>query len=118
MPHRRGLPFRVVRLAPRPGNALVQAIVTDGSEGVRQQVAARLGGGQPNALIERRMDKTRELLAAAAPDELAKVQEAQAGRCESRIADLFADHPDAAAEGSRACRGNGGSDAHLSHLGS
>ena len=38
--------------------ALVQAMVTDGWEGVRHKVARLFGRGQPDVAIERRLDET------------------------------------------------------------
>ncbi len=78
--------------------ALVQAMVTDGWEGVRHKVARLFGRGQPDVVIERRLDTTRDQLAAATAGDLETVQAALAGQWETRFADLLADHPDAEAE--------------------
>ena len=78
--------------------ALVQAMVTDGWEGVRHKVARVFGRGQPDVAIERRLDVTRDQLTAATPDDLETVQAALATQWETRFADLLADHPDAEAE--------------------
>lgn len=88
----------VVALAATAAAALVQAMVTDGWEGVRHKVARLFGRGQPDAAIKRRLDVTRDQLTAATPDDLDKVQAALATQWETRFADLLADHPDAAAE--------------------
>jgi hypothetical protein len=73
--------------------ALVQAMVTDGWEGVRHKVARLFGRGQPDVVIERRLDTTRDQLAAATAGDLETVQAALAGQWETRFADLLADHP-------------------------
>jgi hypothetical protein len=88
----------VVALAAMAAVALVQAMVTDGWEGVRHKVAQLFGRGQPDVAIERRLDATRDQLAAATPGELEKVQATLAAQWETRFADLLADHPDAEAE--------------------
>ena len=88
----------VVALAATAAAALVQAMVTDGWEGVRHKVARLFGRGQPDAAIERRLDVTRDRLTAATPDDLETVQAALATQWETRFADLLADHPDAEAE--------------------
>ena len=88
----------VMALAAMAAAALVQAIVTDGWEGVRHKVARLFGRGQSDAAIERRLDATREQLTAATPGDLATVQAALAAQWETRFVDLLADHPDAEAE--------------------
>jgi len=75
----------------------VQAMVTDGWEGVRHKVARLFGRGQPDVAIERRLDATRDQLTAAQGD-LEQVQAALAAQWETRFADLLADRPDAEAE--------------------
>src|SRR5689334_19401646 len=88
----------VTVLGALAGNALVQAMVTDGWQGVRHNVARLFGRGQPDGQIERRLDATWEQLTAAAPGELERVQAVLAGQWETRFADLLADHPDAEAD--------------------
>jgi hypothetical protein len=79
--------------------ALVQAVVTDGWEGVRHNVARLFGRGQPDGRIERRLDAAHEQLTAAAPgEELDRVKAVLAGQWETRFADLLADYPDAGAD--------------------
>jgi hypothetical protein len=85
----------VVALAAVAAAALVQAMVTDGWEGVRHKVAGLFGRGQPDAAIERRLNTTRDQLTTAAPGELEQVRAALAAQWETRFADLLADHPDA-----------------------
>ena len=70
----------VIALAAMAAAALVQAIVTDGWEGVRHKVARLFGRGQSDAAIERRLDATREQLTAATPGDLATVQAALAAQ--------------------------------------
>jgi hypothetical protein len=88
----------VVALAAMAAAALVQAMVTDGWEGVRHKVARMFGRGQPDVAIERRLDVTRDQLTAATPGDLETVQDALATQWETRFADLLADHADAEAE--------------------
>jgi hypothetical protein len=88
----------VVALAATATAPLVQAIVTDGWEGVRHRVARLFGRGQPDPVIERRLDTTRDQLTAAAPGDLEKLQASLAAQSETRFADLLADHPDAQPE--------------------
>ena len=88
----------VIALAAMAAAALVQAMVTDGWEGVRHKVARLFGRGQPDAAIERRLDTTRDQLTAATPGDLEKMQTALAAQWETRFADLLADHPDAEAD--------------------
>ena len=80
------------------GAALVQAIVTDGWEGVRHRVARLFGRGKPDPAIERRLDATREQLAATSPAELERAQATLAAQWQTRFEDLLAEHPDAEAE--------------------
>lgn len=88
----------VVALAATAGAALVQAMVTDGWEGVRHRVARLFGRGQDDPAIERRLDATRGQLSAAAPGDLEKVRASLAGQWETRFSDLLADHPEALRE--------------------
>ncbi len=88
----------VVALAATAAAALVQAMVTDGWEGVRHKVARLFGRGQPDVAIERRLEVTRGQLTAATPGDLETVQAALAAQWETRFADLLADHPNAEAE--------------------
>ena len=88
----------MVALAAVAASALVQAMVTDGWEGIRHRVARLFGRGQPDVAIERRLDATRDQLTAATPGDLEEVQAALAAQWETRFADLLADHPDAEAD--------------------
>jgi len=81
-------------LAAMAATGLVQAIVTDGWEGVRYKVARLFGRGEPDPAIERRLDATREQLAAASPVELERAQAAMAAQWQTRFEDLLAEHPD------------------------
>lgn len=87
----------VVALVAMAGSALVQAMVSDGWEGVRHKVARLFGRGEPDPAIERRLDETRRELAAASPADLREVQAALAAQWQTRFADLLADHPEAEA---------------------
>jgi hypothetical protein len=88
----------VVALVAMAATALVQAMVTDGWDGVRHKVARLFGRGQPDAAIERRLDATRDQLTAAPPGDLEQLRAALAAQWETRFADLLADHPDAGPE--------------------
>ena len=88
----------MIALAAMAAAALVQAVVTDGWEGVRHKIARLFGRGQPDVAIERRLDATRAQLTAATPGDLEQVQAALAAQWETRFADLLADHPDAEAQ--------------------
>jgi hypothetical protein len=88
----------VAALVALAGNALVQAMVSDGWEGVRAKVARLFGRGKPDPKIEARLDATRGQLTAADPADLKNVEAVLAGQWETRFADLLSDHPDAEAE--------------------
>ncbi len=85
-------------LAVMAADALVWAIAGDKWEAVRHKVARLFGGGQPDGSIERRVDATRDQLAAAEAGELEKLMAALIGQWTTRFADLLADHPDARPE--------------------
>jgi hypothetical protein len=61
-------------------------------------VARLFGRGAPDPGAERRLDATREHLAAAAPDDREGAAAQQARQWQTRLADLLADHPAAADE--------------------
>jgi hypothetical protein len=88
----------VETLVTLAGNALVQAMVTDGWEGVRHKVARLFGRGKPDPAIEKRLDATRDQLTAAPPGQLDAVQSNLAQQWQTRFIDLLADHPDAQAD--------------------
>jgi hypothetical protein len=81
-------------LAVLAGNALVQAMVTDGWEGVRHKVASLFGRGTPDPRIEQRLDTSRAELEAAPPPEADQVRSALAAQWQTRFADLLTDFPD------------------------
>lgn len=87
----------IAALVALAGNTLVAAAVTDAWEDVRHKIARLFGRGQPDPQIERRLDTTREQLAAADPAELERVQAVQAAQWTTRFGDLLADHPEAEA---------------------
>ena len=88
----------VVELAVTAANALVQAMVTDGREGVRQKAARLFDRGEPDAKIEERLEAARAELAAASPADVARVRADQAERWANRLAVLLDDDPDAEPE--------------------
>jgi hypothetical protein len=88
----------VVELVVMAANALVQAIVTDGWEGVRHKIASLFGRGQADPKIEQKIDATRAQLISAAPGELGQLQEDLGRDWAVRFNDLLADYPDAEAE--------------------
>jgi hypothetical protein len=85
-------------LAALAANTIVAAAVTDAFEGLRAKVARIFGRDKPDPGVQRRLDATRQQLAAAAPGVLESAQAIQARQWETRFADLLADHPEAAAE--------------------
>lgn len=85
-------------LAALAGNTIVAAAVTDAFDGVRAKVARIFGRDKPDSRIQRRLDETRQQLAAAAPADLESAQATQARQWETRLADLLADHPEVAGE--------------------
>jgi hypothetical protein len=90
--------MEIEALAALAGNTIVAAVVTDAFEGVRAKVARIFGRGRSDPRIRRRLDQTRQQLAASAPGELERTQATQARQWQTRIADLLADHPEAAGE--------------------
>jgi hypothetical protein len=80
------------------GNTIVAAAVTDAFDGVRVKVAHIFGRGDPDGRIQRRLDETRRQLAAASAGDRERARSALARQWETRLADLLADHPEAAAE--------------------
>jgi hypothetical protein len=90
--------LEIEALAALAGNTIVAVVVTDAFEGVRAKVARIFGRGRSDERIKRRLDQTRRQLADAAPEERERAQETQARQWQTRIADLLADHPEAAGE--------------------
>jgi hypothetical protein len=88
----------VAELTVIAANALVQAMVTDGWEGVRGNVARLFGRGKPDSKIEDRLEAARAELAAAGTAEMARVRADQAERWANRLAVLLDDYPDAEPE--------------------
>ena len=85
-------------LAELACNALVQAMVSDAWEDIRQKVARLFGRGQQDQQIERRLTATRGELEASSGADLQKVQQTLASQWKTRFSDLLDDHPDAEAE--------------------
>jgi hypothetical protein len=88
----------VAELAVMTANALVQAMVTDGWEGVRPKVARLFDRGEPDAKIEERLEASRAELAAARPADAVRVRADQAERWANRLAVLLDDYPGAEPE--------------------
>jgi hypothetical protein len=88
----------IATVAALAGNSLVQAMVSDGWEGVRHRIARLFGRGRPDPRIEQRLDASRAQLVEAMPSELGQVRSAQAAQWQTRFSDLLADHPDAVDE--------------------
>jgi hypothetical protein len=84
-------------LAALAANTVVAAAVTDAFEGLRAKVARVFGGDKPDPGVQRRLDATRQQLAAATGDR-GSAHATQARQWETRFADLLADHPEAAGE--------------------
>jgi hypothetical protein len=85
-------------LAALAGNTIVAAAVTDAFDGVRIRVARIFGRGKLDPRIQRRLDETRQRLAAVAAGDLERAQATQVRQWETRLADLLADHPDVVSE--------------------
>jgi hypothetical protein len=85
-------------MAALAANAIVATAVTDAFEGLRAKVARIFGRDKPDPGVQRRLDATKQQLAAAAPEALESAKATQARQWETRFADLLADHPEAAAE--------------------
>jgi CTP:molybdopterin cytidylyltransferase MocA len=83
-------------LAALAGNTIVAAAVTDAFDGVRATVARIFGRGALDSRVQRRLDETRQQLAAATPGDLESARAAQLRQWQTRLADLLADHPEAA----------------------
>jgi hypothetical protein len=85
-------------LAALAGNTIVAAAVSDAFEGMRAAVARIFGRDKPDAVIQHRLDETRQRLATVAPGELESAHATQVRRWETRFLDFLADHPEAAGE--------------------
>jgi hypothetical protein len=88
----------VAELAAMAANALVQAMVTDGWDGVRRKVARLFGRGKPDLKIEERLDAARAELVAASIADAGPVRADQQARWANRLAVLLDDYPDAEPE--------------------
>jgi hypothetical protein len=80
------------------GSTLVAAAVTDVWESARRRFAGLFGRGQPDAVVERRLDATRDHLVAASPSDVERVGAELAGQWATRLSDLLEEYPDAEAE--------------------
>jgi hypothetical protein len=83
-------------LAALAGNTIVAAAVTDAFDGVRTKVARIFGRDKPDPRIQRRLDETRHQLASTTSGDLESAQATQVRQWETRLADLLAEHPEAA----------------------
>lgn len=88
----------IAGLAALAGSTLVAAAVTDAWETTRHKLARLFGRGQPDPAIERRLDATRDQLAAASAADAERVQAEVAAEWAVRLKDLLADDPGAEAE--------------------
>jgi hypothetical protein len=87
----------VVALAVAGATALVNAMVTDGWEGIRKRFARLLGRGdeKETAAAAARLEKSQEMLSGLSGTELEKAQAEQAIIWRTRLGDLLESHPDA-----------------------
>jgi hypothetical protein len=87
-------------LAAVGGTAVVNAMVTDGWEGVRKRFARLLGRGdqKETEAAEARLEKSHEALRGLSGADLEKAQAEQAVLWRTRLADLLENQPDAEAE--------------------
>jgi phytoene dehydrogenase-like protein len=99
--------MEIEALAALAGNTIVAVAVTDAFEGVRAKVARIFGRGRSDPRIQRRLDQTRQQLAASTPGELVRAQAAQARQWQTRIADLLADYPRRQGNSRRSWRNSG-----------
>jgi hypothetical protein len=83
-------------LAALAANTVVAAAVTDAFEEFRTRVARLFGRGHPDSGTARRLDTTRQQLAASTGEDLERAGAAQARQWETRFADLLADRPETA----------------------
>ncbi len=88
----------VASLVALAGNTLVAATVTDAWKTTRDRIARLFGRGQPDPTIERRLDATRNRLAATPSVEVKQVEADLAAEWAVRLKDLLADHPGAETE--------------------
>ena len=87
----------VLALAVAGATALVNAMVTDGWEGVRKRFSRLLGRGDEKATeaAAARLEKSQEMLSGLSGAELEKAQAEQAVVWRTRLGDLLESHPDA-----------------------
>ena len=87
----------VAVLAAAGGTALVNAMVTDGWEGVRKKFARLLGRGdaKETEAAAVRLEKSQEILSGLSGADLEKAQAEQAIAWRTRLSDLLESHPDA-----------------------
>lgn len=84
-------------LAAAAGTGLVTAMVTDGWQEAKAQVARLLGRGIPQEEDRQRdrLERARQELVTAAADQVERVRREQDGAWRTRFADLLEDDPEA-----------------------
>jgi hypothetical protein len=92
-------PFSV-GLAVAGATALVNAMVTDGWEGVRKKIGKLFGRGDEKRTEDAlaRLDRSHAELARSSGDDAAQARQQQAARWQTRFEDLLEEHPDAEKE--------------------
>ncbi len=87
-------------LAASGGTALVNAMVTDGWEGVRKKFARLLGRGdeKETEAAARRLEKSHAIVSGLSGADLENAQAEQAIAWRTRLSDLLESHPDAEGE--------------------
>ena len=90
----------VEALAVLAGTALVNAMVTDGWQGIRKRFARLLGRGndQEAEAAAARLEKSRAMLSGLSGADLERAQAEQAVVWRTRLGDLLEDHPEVEGE--------------------
>ncbi len=88
----------IASLVALAGNTLVAAAVTDAWESARRGFAGLFGRGEPDGVMERRLDATRGQLTAAPAADLEHAQAGLALQWATRLADLLEEHPETEGE--------------------
>jgi hypothetical protein len=87
-------------LAATAGTALVNAMVTDGWQGIRKRFARLLGRGNDQEVeaAAARLEKSRAMLSGFSGADLERAQAEQAVVWRTRLGDLLEDHPEVQGE--------------------
>src|SRR5690349_2345004 len=87
-------------LAATAGTALVNAMVTDGWQGIRKRFARLLGRGNDQEVeaAAARLEKSRGMLSGLSGADLERAQAEQAVVWRTRLSDLLEDHPEVQGE--------------------